>query len=266
MGCFYYWIWRSSYNILCLILQGATGPTGATGPERALPTLDEVLNAGNNAAFQSIDNLTGVTIADGNIRSLIDQSGVILQIGSGNVSSSSSSQITLSVTDIDGVSGTALTIAKTAVTVVALLDVKTSIRYPDNSIQISAPRYYQTDNSSAVVPLEDNMTYNVLTINALPIGSYVVSGFIRNQASVGQVKGIQSSFTITGGGVSYPVGFSALGTQNVNQDVPYFPVNGVFRCTSTGTVFYLTQFVSFSEGIYTKIDAHIDIYYLGSIN
>ena len=149
-----------------------------------------------------------------------------------------------------------------AVTVVPLLDV-TSIRYPDASVQTSAPRFIETVQSAASVPLADDTTYTVLTSTALPVGSFIVSGYIRNTATVASATGVQLSFTLTDGVDIYPVGFSALGTQTVAQTAPSYPVNGVFRCSVAGNAFQLTQFVSFAGGIYTRTAAYINIYYLG---
>ena len=148
------------------------------------------------------------------------------------------------------------------VTVVPLLDV-TSIRYPDASDQTSAPRFIETVQSAATVALTTDTSYTVLTTSALPVGSYSISGYIRNTASVAQVTAVQLSFTLNDGVDIYPVGFSTLGTQNVNQVVPYFPIDGVFRCSVAGNAFQLTQFVSFAGGIYTRTAAYINIYYLG---
>lgn len=241
----------------------STAYTGSAGGT----TLAEVLADGNSANFLSIDDLTGVTIADvaGNNFSLIDQSGVILQIGSGNLSGSISSQITLSATDGAGASAVAVTIDNTAVTVVPLLDV-TSIRYPDGSIQTAGTRDIQALTTSTTFVLTSGTSHIIYsTSSALPPGSYGISGYVQNEALVVPATDIQYSCSITNGFETYQCGFTSIATQSETQNPkPRLPITGFFRNTqAVATVFDIEQ-VCIYTGAYQQDVSNCIIYYLGA--
>lgn len=248
----------------------STAYTGAVGG----PTLAEVLADGNSANFLSIDDLAGVTIADvaGNNFSLIDQSGVVLQIGSGNLSGSISSSITLSATDGAGVTATAVTIANAAVTVVPLLDV-TSIRFPtDNSIQTQAPRFIERITTAVVADLSNNDSSFVFSTSSLLPGSYSISGFVQNSPDPSSITPVVSdiqygaSIQNTVGGDVYRIGFTGnITSQTISQaPSPYLPISGFFRNTTVaGEVFSIYQRCLF-DGPYQSNNAQADIYYLGA--
>ena len=225
-----------------------------------------MLATGNDANLLSINNLAGVKITNalGTSFSLIDQSGVILQIG--GFLGSISSQITLSATDVFGTPATAVTIDNDTVTVVPVLDVK-SIRYPDGSIQTAATRDVEGLSTVVTVPLGNGVSHTIFSTSvALPPGSYGISGSVQNQAMFGNATDIQYSCSITNNvGDTAQCGFTSLATQSDTQNPkPYFPITGFFRNTqAVATVFDIKQICLFT-GAYQQFQANCVIYYLGA--
>ncbi len=137
-----------------------------------------------------------------------------------------------------------------------------SIVFPDTSTQISAPRFFSTAQNSTPQILSSGTQYNIVSTVALPIGSYCLSGFLQNTASVSAVTDILCQTFITDGVQFYYPSFTAINSQPTTY-VPTIPLNCMFRCDTAGTVFTVKQQTYFSGGTFTQTVGDIDIYYLG---
>ena len=262
---------------------GATGHTGAPGPP---PTLDYVLSTGNDANFQSINNLAGVEICDtlGTKFSSIFQSGNTLLLGSGLNGGTTNSVLGITVTDETGLSATVVTIADAAVTVVPLLDVMsirypdasiqtsatnlnvTSVTYPDGSIQTAGTRDIQALTTSIPFILTATIPHIIYsTSSALPPGSYGISGYVQNEALGIPATDIQYSCSITNGFETYQCGFTSIATQSETQNPkPYLPITGFFRNTQAVATFFDIKQVCIYAGAYQQDVSNCIIYYLGA--
>jgi hypothetical protein len=224
-----------------------------------------VLTAGNNANGIGIVELPYIHINDVNDSSVIQQSGIILAIQSGGDPSfggTNNSILSLQVTDAVGADYEAINITDTLVTVNPALDV-TSIVFPDTSTQISAPRFYETISATVDVPLTTGVSVNILSTTALPVGSFILSGYLQNTLTGNPATDMVCQTSLTDGTQFYFPSFTANQSQASNY-VPTIPLNTVFRNYTAGGIFTLSQLTYWAgTGALTQTTVSIDVFYLG---
>ena len=145
----------------------STAYTGAV----AGATLAEVLADGNDADFQSIDNLAGVTICDtlGTIFSSIFQSGNTLILGSSFVGATPNSEIGITTTNGAGLNVTAMNIQVAGVTIVPPVTF-------NSTVPPTAPL--------AVQPVSTNSS------NQMPTTAWVQSAIVSRPAFIGFIDNV----------------------------------------------------------------------------
>ena len=227
------------------------------------PTLQIVLTAGSSAGGLNITDVGTLEIASGSNVSLLEQSGINLQIQSCGGSNTDNSTISLFVTDGAANNVEVVTVSDALVTIVPALDV-TSVVFPDTSTQISAPRFLTLQTLNPDVVLTNGVSVNVTTFAGLAIGSYMLSGYIQNTATVSDVTAIQSHSTFGNGTTNFISGYSSLSTCSIGEPAPSFPINLMFKNTVANSTYTLAQQDYFSGGTYTQTYCQVSLFYIGA--
>jgi hypothetical protein len=196
-----------------------TAYTGAVGGS----TLEEVLDAGNNANGIGIVELPFIHINDGDDSSVITQSGIILAIQSGGDTTfggTANSILSLQVTDATTADYEAINITDARVLVYPELQLgaASSIKFPDGTVQLTAPGYALTQSSTT----PNSVGLNVPELLGAPTtltgaAAYAVSGYVDLYITGNNATSVNIQFLNTPT-VGNAIAVSTSGVYTIIQD------------------------------------------------